>query len=194
MERKRLIHHTTERILELKADNKRRRLVEQEEEKKEASVKKKERRHRQRVYYKKYGTMRNYKNDKTLAKERLASIAISRGDLPHEFLLRIVRGEKIRHDGELITPDMEMRVDAAKAAAPYFAPKLSNVEVVRNMNDDDLQELITGLATECGFNLTLIGEGSTRQRTLGETSEDAGESSTSDRDSFIIDNDTKSSV
>ena len=46
------------------------------------------------------------------------------GELPHEFLLRVSRGEPI--DGK--KPKPSERIDAAKAAAPYFAPKLTYTE------------------------------------------------------------------
>ncbi|MEN9846093.1 MAG: hypothetical protein RIS36_1240 [Pseudomonadota bacterium] len=46
------------------------------------------------------------------------------GELPHQFLLRIVRGDAI--DGE--RPSLQMRIAAAVAAAPYFAPKLAAIE------------------------------------------------------------------
>lgn len=52
------------------------------------------------------------------------SRAKSSGELPHEFLLRIVRGEKI---GET-SPSLEQRIHAAIASAPYFAPKLTAIE------------------------------------------------------------------
>lgn len=46
------------------------------------------------------------------------------GELPHEFLLRVVRGQCI--DDQY--PTLEQRIAAAVAAAPYFAPKLAAVE------------------------------------------------------------------
>jgi hypothetical protein len=46
------------------------------------------------------------------------------GELPHQFLLRVVRGEEI--DGE--RPSLQMRIAAAVSAAPYFAPKLAVME------------------------------------------------------------------
>lgn len=46
------------------------------------------------------------------------------GELPHEFLLRVMRGEEI--DGSL--PEFKDRMAAAVAAAPYYAPKLSSVD------------------------------------------------------------------
>jgi hypothetical protein len=46
------------------------------------------------------------------------------GELPHEFLLRIARGEEI--DGH--RPTFQERMAAAQASAPYYAPKLASVE------------------------------------------------------------------
>jgi hypothetical protein len=69
------------------------------------------------------------------------------GDLPHEILLKIARGDPIRHtrvvskfgnDGliesqELIEEDvfvdLATRIDCAKAAAPYYAPRLAAQQV-----------------------------------------------------------------
>lgn len=50
--------------------------------------------------------------------------AAASGMLPHEFLLTVVRGEVV--DG--YTPTFAERLEAAKAAAPFFAPKLSSIE------------------------------------------------------------------
>lgn len=50
------------------------------------------------------------------------------GELPHEFLLRVARGEPIEHAGSIIQPNFDYRFAAAQAAAPYFAPKLASVE------------------------------------------------------------------
>lgn len=49
--------------------------------------------------------------------------AAASGMLPHEFLLAIMRDEV---KGE--KPTFEQRLDAAKAAAPYYAPKLSAID------------------------------------------------------------------
>ena len=90
------------------------------------------------------------------------------GELPHEFLLRVTRGEVIAQpmrldSGETRTvyqiPDLPMRVDAAKAAAPYFAPKLSAVQFLSQSTDDELDQLIAGLATEAGIGVSAGGEG-----------------------------------
>ena len=68
--------------------------------------------------------------------------AMKSGMLPHEWLLKVARGEPITHKyyrttvdrrgketkelvEEEVYADFATRVDAAKAAAPYFAPKLS---------------------------------------------------------------------
>jgi hypothetical protein len=50
--------------------------------------------------------------------------AAESGQLPHEFLLSVSRGEMI--GGHI--PTFKERMDAANAAAPYYAPKLSSVE------------------------------------------------------------------
>lgn len=62
------------------------------------------------------------------AVSKLAAEAVTKakttGDLPHEFLLKIVRGETI--DG--VSLSIEQRIHAAIAVAPYFAPKLAAIE------------------------------------------------------------------
>lgn len=51
--------------------------------------------------------------------------AFQSGELPHVFLLRVARGEKIdKHK-----PTFEDRIDAAKACAAFFAPKLQAMAV-----------------------------------------------------------------
>lgn len=69
------------------------------------------------------------------------------GELPHEYLLRISRGEEI--DG--YKPTFTERMDAAKAAAPYFAPRLSTTDVnarvrgelsVAEMTDEELLAVV----------------------------------------------------
>ena len=55
----------------------------------------------------------------------IANRAAASGMLPHEFLLAVVRGDVIGG----VTPTFGDRLEAAKAAAPYFAPKLSSVDV-----------------------------------------------------------------
>lgn len=72
--------------------------------------------------------------------------AQSTGELPHEFLLRVARGESIDEH----VPEFRDRVDAAKAAAPYFAPRLAATAVeltqksktAQEMTDDELEAII----------------------------------------------------
>ena len=103
--------------------------------------------------------------------------AIATGELPHEFLLRIVRGEAIYRDHvhprtKLVTKIAEIygfteRIDAAKAAAPYYAPKISTVEVIHGVSDDELDAIIARAASEAGVSISTGGEG-----TEGEDTED----------------------
>jgi hypothetical protein len=46
---------------------------------------------------------------------------------------------------------MAMRIGCAKAAAPYYAPKLSAVELIKDLSDDELASIIEGTANEAGF-------------------------------------------
>ena len=75
----------------------------------------------------------------------IADKAAASGLMPHEFLLAVVRGEAI--DGKV--PTFADRLEAAKAAAPYFAPKLSSVDMkattktnAAEMSDADLYAII----------------------------------------------------
>lgn len=56
-------------------------------------------------------------------RERIAEAEAS-GMMPHEFLLAVTRGQAF----EGYTPTFAERLDAAKAAANYYAPKLSSIE------------------------------------------------------------------
>ena len=87
---------------------------------------------------------------KVTAKAKQA--AMETGLLPHEWLLKVSRGEAIEHkrwvtkydkngkevSRELVTEqvyaDFPTRIDASKAAAPFYAPKLAvqTVSVVGN--------------------------------------------------------------
>jgi hypothetical protein len=72
------------------------------------------------------------------------------GLLPHEILLDIARGNpqpryEADEEGNLKrigweVPTREDIKECAKAAAPYYAPKISTVEVVGNMGDDELDQ------------------------------------------------------
>lgn len=51
--------------------------------------------------------------------------AAESGELPHQFLLRVARGETVSDH----TPTFAERVDAAKAAAPNFAARLASTKI-----------------------------------------------------------------
>lgn len=90
------------------------------------------------------------------------------GELPHEFLLRVARGEVITR--KVLDPmtgavheqqeeyDFDARKDAAKAAAPYFAPKISTVEVIRGVHDDELDAIIAELTAQTGASFSTSRE------------------------------------
>lgn len=87
------------------------------------------------------------------------------GYLPHEFLLRIVRGEGVLQKvpgegGKLkevkVYPSLEVRVDVAKAIAPYFAPRLSSQQVqlrspAEELSDEELEARIRELLPTTGL-------------------------------------------
>lgn len=112
--------------------------------------------------------------------EEARNKAILSGELPHEFLLRVARGEVIMRrwidpdTGEVKEVqevyDFEARKDAAKSAAPYFAPKISTVEVIHGVTDDELDNIIAKLAAETG-----IGAGASGEEQADETPASGGE-------------------
>lgn len=81
------------------------------------------------------------------------------GILPHEWLLKVVRGDPIEQSytvnvvdkkGKIIGqevmtktvyPDLHMRHDAAKAAAPYYAPRLATQVITLRGREDMLNQL-----------------------------------------------------
>jgi len=99
---------------------------------------------------------------KVTAKAREA--AMETGLLPHEWLLKVSRGEpieqkrwKIIYDKqgnekgrELITEevyaDFPTRIDAAKAASPYYAPRLAVQNVSITGNTDAVSETLKSIA------------------------------------------------
>lgn len=116
---------------------------------------------------------------------RLATDAIAKaraeGILPHEWLLKIARGEPIEqkvwdiqrdpNGNEIgrklkvdqVYPNLDMRVDAAKSAAPYYAPKLAQQQVsltgedggpveinVSELSDDKKAKLVNELLSRVG--------------------------------------------
>lgn len=103
------------------------------------------------------------------------------GLLPHEILLSMARGEpqteyvvdpvNNRVVERLVSLDIDQRKDAAKAAAPYYAPKISTVEVIHGVPDNELDLIIAQLAAEAGIS---TGAG-------GESQEDEGEAGQASR-------------
>jgi hypothetical protein len=87
---------------------------------------------------------------KQIVSELARKEAAKDGLLPHEWLLKIARGEPIPQTSwkdildkrgnfvrkELVTeevyPPLDMRTDCAKAAAPYYAPRLATQLVTLN--------------------------------------------------------------
>jgi len=101
------------------------------------------------------------------SKEAIAQARLT-GKLPHEILLSIARGEVQeevvldnhgRQTRKKVSVPLSMQKEAAQAAAPYYAPKISTVEVISGVGDDDLNQLIAQLAAEAGVSLTPSGKG-----------------------------------
>ncbi|HJX17774.1 MAG TPA: hypothetical protein VJ437_06210 [Acidiferrobacterales bacterium] len=63
------------------------------------------------------------------------------GELPHEFLLQVMRGHKITGH----KPTFSERMDAAKAAAPYYAPRLAAVAANVNQTNDPVRDLLAAI-------------------------------------------------
>ena len=108
-----------------------------------------------------------------LAKESRTK-AQETGALPHELLLQWARGEPmsrkvLKSGGDASNPehwvltyeavDADTQRDSAKAAAPYYAPKISTVEVIAGVSDADLDEFIARAAAEAGVSVGAGGEG-----------------------------------
>ncbi len=101
-------------------------------------------------------------------------------ELPHEFLLRVAQGhpivvkipgkQQIRYE----VPTIEQRIKAANMAAPYFAPRLSAVQVLQGMNNEQLDQLTKEYATLSGFTIT-----ASRESTEGEAGNTASKNEAS---------------
>jgi hypothetical protein len=99
---------------------------------------------------------------KVTAKAREA--AMETGMLPHEWLLKVSRGEGIVHKRwvvkydakgkekskelveEEVYADFPTRIDAAKAAAPFYAPRLAVQTVSVSGNSDAVAETLKSIA------------------------------------------------
>lgn len=100
-------------------------------------------------------------------------LAAATGDLPHEILLKMARGLPVKimvpastdEDGEttFVEKWQELTLDdvrdAAKAAAPYYAPKLSTVETITGLTDEQLDDIIRSAAAEAAVSVSPHGEG-----------------------------------
>jgi hypothetical protein len=110
------------------------------------------------------------------------------GKLPHEILLDMTREvAKIATSVDQATGEITYgyvirseadRRDAAKAAAPYFAPKLSTVETIASMSDAELDEIIRSAAAEAA-----LGPGPAREGEEAEAEDGEGTSSSATRSS-----------
>lgn len=62
--------------------------------------------------------------------------------LPHEFLARVALSPSVQIKDEALNPTLNQRISAAKAAAPFFAPKLHTIKLERpqprDMNDQEI--------------------------------------------------------
>lgn len=99
---------------------------------------------------------------KVTAKAKAA--AMETGLLPHEWLLMVSRGEGIKHKRwvvkydtrgneksrelveEEVYADFPTRLDAAKAAAPFYAPKLAVQTVSVTGNTDAVAQTLKDIA------------------------------------------------
>lgn len=79
--------------------------------------------------------------------------AIDEGDTPLAYLLRVMR------DAE---QEQAVRIEAAKAAAPYVHPRLSNVEMTTHSTGETHDEYVLRRARERG----LVKPGSTEKPAL----------------------------
>jgi hypothetical protein len=89
-----------------------------------------------------------------------AKAAQATGILPHEWLLNVMRGaQKIKDvyakDGAIVEierlPSFEEQLDAAKAAAPFYAPKLAAKAVIEAPEGNPIDELM-GLVAQSANN------------------------------------------
>jgi hypothetical protein len=80
----------------------------------------------------------------------MREVAANTGELPHEFLLRVSRGEAIAMPGQKKPhyPTFEERVQAADRAAPFYAPRLSAVGLKASVGPSnpwvELLEIVNG--------------------------------------------------
>lgn len=84
--------------------------------------------------------------------QRAREEAASAGMLPHEFLAAIARGDDI--DGHV--PTFEERMDAAKAAAPFYAPKLASTQMNATITEETHEERLERLARRAATGIVTL--------------------------------------
>jgi hypothetical protein len=104
--------------------------------------------------------------------QRARDEAHKTGELPHEFLLRVCRGEKIgEHE-----PTFQERLDAAKASAPYFAPRFASATIdlsnrrnrpAAELTNAELEEIVRGPPAEDMTTDELRAEAAQLRQALG---------------------------
>lgn len=109
----------------------------------------------------------------------MIALAEASGEMPNDFLLKVARGEPIRHgklDAEtgeitygIVMVAMDVRIEAAKAVIPYFVPKLATVEFTQAIGDEELDELIEQLTAQAGVVAAATRESETKQDSDGST-------------------------
>jgi hypothetical protein len=89
------------------------------------------------------------------------------GLLPHEWLLQVMQGEQkvrdaLKVDGEIVEierlPTFEERMDAAKAAAPFYAPKLAAAALVNPDDEKNPVEELMKMAQAANSNRARPGQ------------------------------------
>lgn len=91
------------------------------------------------------GRPRGSRNRRTIALSQAtaeAQQAARTGETPLDFLLRVMRNTKNA---------MQIRIDAAKAAAPYIHPRLSSIELNQNPKGETHDEYVLRRARERGL-------------------------------------------
>lgn len=73
--------------------------------------------------------------------QKAREAAAATGKLPHELLLMVARGQPL--PGERGKPTRAERIDAMKAAAPYYAPRLAAVVAKVNPPGDLWKEIFS---------------------------------------------------
>lgn len=94
------------------------------------------------------------------------------GILPHEWLLKVMLGEQLI---EGVVPTFEQRLDAAKAAAPYYAPRLATHTVTgaegKPLIPDSVEDRIAETARRWQFLLDLAARNGVSIQPPGDKSQ-----------------------